>query len=141
MSLRKLSIGAVIVLLAYFALDCSDYHKTCLNIAIKGFAKDNPSKVSLGAYMVVDSKNVDIVLSFKDAALPDLISALQEKNPLIVAQSAYCLECLKAKQALPEIQKVRERFDRIPTPRTPSEEYAIERIDGYLRAVKNDFKD
>jgi hypothetical protein len=111
-----------------------------LKSAIKNFSNDIPNAVSLGSYMVVDSDSVTTVLSFKDKAIPELTEALKSNDPLIVAQSAYCLECLKAKDSLPEIQSAWIKFNTLPKPRKAVNEYALERIEGYLRAAKNDFK-
>ena len=147
-SIRFWMIRILVVLIAtsIWIAEAQVHSEPVLTNAIMGFAHDQPRSVSLGSYNVVDSDNVRIVLSYKERGVPALIYALSDKNPLIVAQSAYCLEVLKAKQAISEVKKAREKFDNLwdhpePSEEYASKEYARERLEGYLRAAKNDFRE
>lgn len=100
--------------------------------AIHQFAKDEPGPIDLGMYRVVDSTNVATVLSYQMRAIPDLKGALKSPNPLIVAQAAWCLDCLKAKEAAPEVWSACRRLADYPKPRTREQEYAVERTAVFL---------
>jgi hypothetical protein len=102
-----------------------------LDAAIAAFAKDEPGPIDLGEFMPVDSQSVKTVLSFGNGAVPELVKGLKSPNALIVAQSAYCLDCLHAKDAAPDVQKAHERFLGV-SHRKRSDTYAIERTRVFL---------
>lgn len=138
MALKNYASLNIAILLCLVLLSCS-YREITIKNAILGFHSDNPNNVSLGKFMVVHSHHVDIVLSFKESAIPELIAALKSNDPLIVAQSAYCLECLKARLATQEVQKAWDKFNGIHETRTAAQQYALERTEVFLTAAKENF--
>lgn len=47
--------------------------QNAINNAIKRFADDTPSQIHLARFLAVHSDNVDLVLSYKNKAIPSLI--------------------------------------------------------------------
>jgi hypothetical protein len=102
-----------------------------LDAAIAAFAKDEPGPIDLGEFMPVDSQSVKTVLSYGNGAVPELVKGLKSPNALIVAQSAYCLDCLHAKDATADVKKAHKRF-LVISHRKWSDTYAIERTRVFL---------